>query len=467
MDENTTTPFEMRLSEVPSMPQPQLDLTYSTAIPSNGGTFTANQEVRIPFNVPSECFVDLKRAYLKFNLKNTSASSIYLDPSVGGASVIDNWRVVGGTGALLEEVIHYNNYSAMLRVNDNHAKVSSVNHEEDGAGTDSCLAELLAGPTTQAQVTNGTLTATGATEIAAAGTRTITHRPNSALFNADRYMPLGYTQGVSYISITLSGNATAAIAPAGAAGPPRVFGDVSYETSNWELHLPILRPGPDFAAMFRSAMGSGVPIQIHSVGVQNTQQTITGGSSQSETLTFSTRKRSVKALLAGIRVNSAVTNPEANSISGFLNCAISRYNWAIGGVRIPAQQIECSASDKGELMANTQMALGYFNSDLRGADCISGLSNAKPVSIFYRAAADDKLAKCSRCLFSLDLESYNAAYAGKNLAGQGLPLVLHAQTGDGAQNFGGVNTACLVDTFVIHDTMFILDGATGVITANS
>ena len=64
------TPAEMRLSEVPSMPQPQLELSYATAIPSNGGTFTANQEVRIPFNVPSECFVDLKRAYLKFNLKS-------------------------------------------------------------------------------------------------------------------------------------------------------------------------------------------------------------------------------------------------------------------------------------------------------------------------------------------------------------------------------------------------------------
>jgi hypothetical protein len=404
---------------------------------------------------------------LKFNLKNTAAASIYLDPSIGGASVIDNWRVVGGTGALLEEVIHYNNYSAMLRVNDNHAKVSSVNHEEDGAGTDSCLAQLLAGPTTQAQVTNATLTATGATEIATTATRTITHRPNSAFFNADRYMPLGYTQGVSYLSITLSANSTAAIAPAGAAGPPRVFGEVSYETSNWELHLPILRPGPEFAAMFRSAMGSGVPIQIHSVGVQNTQQTITGGGSQTETLTFSTRKRSVKSLLAGIRINSALTNPEANSVSGFQNCAISEYNYAVGGVRIPAQQIKCSASDKGELMANTQLALGYFNSDLRGCDCISGRNLAKPVSIYYRSAADDKLAKNSRCLFSLDLESYDAAYAGKNLAGQGLPLVLHAQTGDGANNFGDAATACLVDLFVVHDVMFVMDGATGVINANS
>ena len=460
MDENMTTPFEMRLSEVPSMPQPQLDLTYSTAIPSNGGTFTANQEVRIPFNVPSECFVDLKRAYLKFNLKNNaSGASIYLDPSVGGASVIDNWRVVGGTGALLEEVIHYNNYSAMLRVNDNHHKVSSVNHEEDGAGTDSCLEQLRNDAT---GITNAVLTATGATEIANNATRSITHRPNSAFFNADRYMPLGYTQGVSYLSITLSANATAAIAP-NDAGP----GVVAYETSNWELHLPILKPGPEFAAMFRSAMGSGVPIQIHSVGVQNTQQTITGGSSQTETLTFSTRKRSVKSLLGGIRINSSLTNAEANSVSGFQNCAISEYNYSVGGVRIPAQQIKCSASDKGELMANTQLALGYFNSDLRGCDCISGLSDAKPVSIYYRSAADDKLAKPSRCLFSLDLESYDAAYAGKNLAGQGLPLVLHAQTGDGANNFGGAATACLVDLFVVHDVMYVLDGATGVITANS
>lgn len=459
MDENATTPFEMRLSEVPSMPQPQLELSYSTAIPSNGGTFTANQEVRIPFNVPSECFVDLKRAYIKFNLKNTAASSIYLDPSVGGASVIDNWRVVGGTGALLEEVIHYNNYSAMLRVNDNHDKITSVNHEEDGAGTDSCLAQLVCDAT---GVANAVLTATGATEIATTATRTITHRPNSAFFNADRYMPLGYTQGVSYLSITLSANNTAAIAP-NDAGP----GLVSYETSNWELHLPILRPGPEFAAMFRSAMGSGVPIQIHSVGVQNTQQTITGGGSQTETLTFSTRKRSVKSLMSGIRINSALTNAEANSVSGFVNCAISEYNYAVGGVRIPAQQIKCSASDTGELMANTQLALGHFNSNLRGCDCISGRNLAKPVSIYYRSAADDKLAKNSRCLFSLDLESYDAAYAGKNLAGQGLPLVLHAQTGDGANNFGGAATACLVDLFVVHDVMFILDGATGVITANS
>ena len=84
----------MRLSDVPTMPSPQLDLTYATAIPSNGGVFTQNQEVRIPFNVPSECFVDLKRAYLTFNLTNTSGVKLYLDPVIGGATVIDTMRIV-------------------------------------------------------------------------------------------------------------------------------------------------------------------------------------------------------------------------------------------------------------------------------------------------------------------------------------------------------------------------------------
>jgi hypothetical protein len=452
MEEQTSTPFEMRLSDVPTMPSPQLDLTYATAIPSNGGVFTQNQEVRIPFNVPSECFVDLKRAYLTYNLTNTSGVKLYLDPVIGGATVIDTMRIVGGTGALLEEIIHYNAYYASLKMNDNHAKNSSLGHEQEGAGTDSCLdfTNSIA-PTQLAE----TLDAVGITQLAIAGTRGITHRPASGFMNADRYMPLGYTQGVSYMSITLCSDATAMIAGNDATGS-------GYSVSNWELHLPILRPGPEFSAMFRSAMASGVPIQIHSVSAQNTQQTITGGEG-TETLTFSTRKRSVKSLVSALRINSAITNVFNASVSGFVNAGITKYNFSVGGVRIPAQEIAVSESNKGQLLANTQLALGYFNSDLRGVDCISALNTAQPVSIYYRSLGEDFAGKISKCLFCLDLESYNASYAGKNLAGQGLPLVLHCLTGNGAQAIGSP----IVDCWVIHDVMYVLEGMTGVINANS
>ncbi len=452
-NENTTTPFEMRLSEVPSMPQPQLDLTYATAIPSNGGTFTNNQEVRIPLNVPAECFVDMKRAYLKYNLKNTSGKAQYLDPVIGGATVIDNWRVVGGTGALLEEVIHYNNYYAVLKTNDNAGVRDTLGNLQEGASTDSSQQTFVATGQDEAA-----LVATGATKLANGGSRTITHRPASAFFNADRYMPLGYTQGTTYISITLCADATAMICANDQLG-------AGYETSNWELHLPILKPGPDFAAMFRSAMGSGVPIQIHSVGAQNTQQAITEGAGGQQTLTFSTRKRSVKSLITSIRRNSSLTSNLAASCSGFISAGITEYNFSVGGVRIPAQQIKCSPDDPGELISNTQLALGYFSSDLRGVGCNAARNTPKPISSYIQAAATDEKTshKASKCQFSLDLESYNASYAGKNLAGQGLPLVLHCTTGDG----DNVNSASLCDCYVVHDTMFILDGASGVITANS
>ena len=454
MDGNAQTPFEMRLSEVPSMPQPQLELSYSTAIPSNGGVFKAAQEVRINFNAPSESFVDLKRAYLKYTLTNKSGHKRFLDPVIGGATAIDTFRVVGGTGALLEEIIHYNNYYAVLKTNDNGRVRDSLGHISEGASTDS--AQPTFSDTGQ---NDNDLDASGAKSLANNGSITITHRPASAFFNADRYLPLGYTQGNSYVSLTLCQNETVFIAASDAT--PDASG---FEISNVELHLPILKPGPEFAAMFRSAMGSGVPIQIHSVGVQNTQQSITSGANNSETLTFSTRKRSVKSLMVGIRNNAAITRNVAASVSGFINCAISEYNFSVGGVRVPAQLIKCSTTDQGELIANTQLALGYFSSDLRGVNCLEQRHLVKPVSNYYRSANDEKAnKKTSKCQFAVDLESYNAAYAGKNLAGQGLPLVLHCTTGDG----DNANSASLCDMYVIHDVMYVLDGATGVISANS
>ena len=455
MEDNSTTPMEMRLSEVPGLPSPELELTYTTAIPMNGSTFSENQEVRIGLNVPDNAFCDLKRAYLKYKINNTGGAPIFLDPLIGGASVIDNWRVIGGTGALLEEVIHYNAFYAVMTANKNVDVVSTIHHLYEGASKRPGKAE---------KVETGTadLTGVGLTSITNGESRVITHRPQSAFFNADRYMPLGFSQGLNYLSLTLAQNTTAFISQSGT-------DSATYTISEVELHLPILKPGPEFASMFRSAMSSGVPIQIHSVGVQNTQQAIPASTTGENTLTFSTRKRSVKSLVNALRLNTAITSSLANSVSGFVNCDISEYNYSVGGMRIPAQRIkvntDANGKDTGELLANQQLALGHYSSDLRGICSIDGRHNADPIETFL--ITDEKTSKeGGKALFSLDLESYNSAFAGKNLAGQGLPLVFHAQTGSkGIQNQAG--GAVLCDLYVIHDVVYVLDGMTGVITANS
>ena len=461
MEDNSTTPIEMRLSEVPGMPSPEMELTYTTAIPMNGNTFTQNQEVRIGLNVPENCFVDLKRAYLKYKLNNTMASAKgYLDPLVGGVSVIDNWRVIGGTGALLEEVIHYNTFCAVMNANKNVDVVSTIHHLYEGAGKNPGTALL----TKVDGDGNNDANITGLTQIAFGESRVITHRPQSAFFNADRYMPLGYTQGLTYISLTLAQNGTAFII----SEEDKAVAS-AYTISEVELHLPILKPGPEFASMFRSAMSSGVPIQIHSVGVQNTQQAMPQNANSEQTLTFSTRKRSVKSLINALRVSAGMALDEANSVSGFVNADTTEYNYSVGGMRIPAQRIKVNTAtngkDAGELIANTQLALGHFSSDLRGICSIEKIADMKGGGTETYLIDTENTGKCGKAVFALDLESYNSAFAGKNLAGQGLPLVYHAQVSNtkGAQSLGALQ----LDLYVIHDVVYVLDGMTGVITANS
>jgi len=457
MEDNSTTPIEMRLSEVPSLPAPEMELTYTTAIPMNGATFTQNQEVRIGLNVPQDCFVDLKRAYLKYKLNNTGAGAGSLDPLVGGVSVIDNWRVIGGTGALLEEVIHYNTFYAVMNANKNKDVVSTVHHLYEGASKNPAIALKTNGNDTNAVL--GPLTS-----ITNGQSRVITHRPQSAFFNADRYMPLGYTQGLTYISMTLAQNGTAFII-----SNENEANASSYSISEVELHLPILKPGPEFASMFRSAMSSGIPIQIHSVGVQNTQQAMPNGANGEQTLTFSTRKRSVKSLVNVLRPAGNISLDERNSVSGFVCADTTEYNFSVGGMRIPASRIKVQAGingkDAGELLANTQLALGHYSSDLRGVCSIQTIADMSGGGTETYLIDSEHDGNCGKAVFALDLESYNSAFAGKNLAGQGLPLVYHASVGgtEGAQ----ANGALQCDLYVIHDVVYVLDGMTGVITANS
>ena len=486
-DENMMTPIEMRLSEISGQPTPQMDLSYVVAIPNNGSTYTQNMEVRIPLNVPTDAFVDLKRAYLKYKI-TAKTNPVFLDPLVGGSTVIENWRVISGNGALLEEVIHYNNFYAVMKSNDNDYHRETVGHLGDGSSVRPAQALKYSGD----NGADAALVSKNLVKIAVDQSRNIIHKPQSAFFNADRYMPLGFSNGTCYISITLAQNSTATISSTAGVG--------TYEVGEWELHLPILKPSVEFAQMFRSAMSSGVPVQIHSVGVHNTQQTITSTGTGEQTLTFSTRKRSVKSLITSMRLNAGITDPEANSVSGFVNCNISQYNYSVGGMRVPAQPLAVSTAtngfNAGEIMSQQQLALGHFNSNLRGICCMdnAGLTDytltqalttnvastytqnaivnvsipldLKSSNTYFGAEGQNEQTGllAGKNQFSIDLESYNASFAGKNLSGQGLPVVLHATVGaNGANALGAV----LCDLYVLHDTVFVLDGLTGTITANS
>ena len=72
----------------------------------------------------------------------------------------------------------------------------------------------------------------------------------------------------------------------------------------------------------------------------------------------------------------------------------------------------------------------------------------------------------SKIAYGLDLESYGHSdvQSGKNLANQGLPIVFNA-TQD-ATNFTSALPG-IIDTFLMYDVIYTLDGVSGTISASS
>jgi len=454
------TPSVLRYSDqIPQM-SPQMDLQYVTLIPSNGGTFGPNNEIRLPINVPADSFCDMKKAYLKFKVTmagTVAANSVnHIDPYAGGAQFISTFRVVSGTGALLSETQHYDALVAIMRMYENSDVLATRRAVTEGTTQTPATCRVVSKKDGRpvAEITGQQSIALGN------ASRVFCHEPIDPVFNADKLMPFGYTQGTTYVSLqlnTLNGGLCQASDATNAA--------TGWTISEVELIMPVLRPGPEFANNFRTLIQSGLPINIHSVGFQNSQQNLAENATGMETITFSTRKRSVKSVMTALRINELLSDGKCNSASGFKTNDAIDFQYSIGGKRMPAAPIKVSGEtngyDAGSLLNNTLQALGHYNSNLRGFSGDVNIGNG----IYIQGGAGDKN-NSSKCVFALDLETYGEGLNGVNLAGQGLPLVLHLNSGGDAGR-ASTESALIADLYVVHDVIFTLDGVSGTMSASS
>jgi len=126
---------------------------------------------------------------------------------------------------------------------------------------------------------------------------------------------------------------------------------------------------------------------------------------------------------------------------------------------MPSKNVTLSTSDIGEAYANL-------------VGCLSNLGNiysstGMNASTFY--LADDTATSASKIAYALDLEAYGHSdvQSGKNLANQGLPLVLEITTTDDNTSNQAKTADVAVDCFLLHDVVYSLDGVSGNITANA
>ena len=453
------TPSVLRYSDILKVGTPIADMNYHTLIPSNGGSFTANQMIRIPFNIPTDSFANLKGAYIKFKITNAdSSNAVALDPIIGGAAVIDTFRIVSGTGALLEEIIHYNAIYSLM--ND----MVSVSHRESNGNVMEGSAETplnglglaLGGTGANNVASDPTTNVRGL--IPASGSKTITHVPMSGFFQCDRLAPLGFATGTSTIEIVLAQENFPLTFNNDASSP-----NTAWTISEVELHVPVLRMGSEFNASFRQLLSSGIPINWHSTSYHNVQTNVPVNAGGADTtLTVSTRKRSVKSIFTLFRKTADLTDLHADSASCRRSLGISRYRYTIGGVQMPHGDIKVSGTDLGEAYATL-------------TQCLSNLGNVYASTCMnndnYRLAVDQDgasgQATASKIAYGLDLESYGHSdvQSGKNLSNQGLPIVFNGQLGTGTTSQAST-ASCLCDMYLLYDVVYSLDGVSGTITAN-
>jgi len=461
------TPSVLRYSDMIKVGTPIADTQIHTLIPSNGGTFQPNQQIRIPFNIPTDSFANLKGAYLNYTINNASiggaggVANLYFDPVVGGAGIIDTWRVVSGTGALLEEIQHYSVIYGIC------ADMVSEDHRQTHLGV---MERSSPDPLNNGVVglsigaaTGGDLDADGQrtkSVIPTNGSQTITHKPMSGLFNADRLAPLGFATGTSYVEITLPSVNNPFVVDKTINGTTIT---PFWNITNVELVVPVLRMGSEFNSSFRQLLSAGVPINWHSTSYHNVQSSLASGTSSNITNTVSARKRSVKSIISCIRRTADLTSKLVDSNTARRSAGITQWNYEVGGIQYPAKNIkqtpQIALTGSGRNMGETFAQL---------QNCFANLGNIYTGTCITQdnfLAADD-VATASKVAYGLDLESYGHSdvQSGKNLANQGLPIVFNA-------NISGTNilsaSAGLLDTFLMYDVIYTLDGVSGTISASS
>lgn len=444
IDDQVRTPHALSYSDMIKVAVPTGSLNYARNIPSNGGTFSPDQIINIPMNVAVNSFVDTKRAYISYKVNNTGTTDHLFIDRCGASVFFDSMRVTGPTGNEISNCQHYNALCAILADYAPADHTATTLNISGGAAAAPVSTVPSVGAVTDLAATGGR------TYIEKGENKTFSHVPQIGFFNTDKYLPLGFLNGQCTVSITLASLNTGALT--------NKDKTTTWTISNVELHLPVIRVSEEFASNFRSLMASGINVSAHCNDVSNNTSTVSKSATGQQDIIIANRKRSVKALLAMSRLSDGITKTEVESVSARRSLGISQYQWNVAGVSIPAAPVNgdntATSANYGQYLLETQRAMGHLGSTVHSL--ATGTAE-------YMKATDSTTA--SKIVYGLDLEAYSGALSGVNL-GSALPLVWQPHIGSSTES-ATTTGACTIDVFSYYDSMIVLDGVTGTLTANN
>ena len=232
------------------------------------------RSIRIPISVPDGHFIDTHQSFLRFTIKNTSATAdatTTIKPDPNYSCVFRRIRWGGSNGAVLEDLNHVNLLNAILyqyQVPQDHYK--SV-----------------------ASIMNG-VSATGALKDATALTKgeefTAHVQLLSSFWNSEKYCPAGWVKG-SPLTLELEIDDLANCFCVANDTP----GVVSYENTNVELVCQTVYFDSAFNNTFGAMLGQIGGVQYHSTGYNSVVNVV--AASANLNVNIHARAMSLKGLL--------------------------------------------------------------------------------------------------------------------------------------------------------------------------
>lgn len=357
--------------------------------PQTTNTFlysSGQRTIRIPLT--SSGFLDPMHSFLRFKIRgittpaSTAANTQKLRLDGSASCWINRLRVEGSDGSELERIESYNVLAAML-------DTIVVNHDTS-AGLDSVMSGKNV-PYYGSAVANfpnyGAFIPTSGGPSASPGSDNAGVRASyvvrlaSAMFNTDKFIPVGFISGAGLtLELQLEDPRTAFVVQE----PGQV---IDYEISDIEFVGHVMEFSTEFEQAFGASLMQRGPVYFHGTTYRNYVYTVTNSTQFS--IPVAERCRSLKALLVAIRDNADTSSQTAYSVSRRTGHNLKQYQFKIGSVVYPQQPVNFDDEtnvapffipNRSEAFAETLKAFAGL-SDLRIAPNVYGTTtNSDPAA---------------------------------------------------------------------------------------
>jgi hypothetical protein len=351
----------------------------SQFLASNASVFTeSNNTVRI--NVSSGGFLDLKKAVLELDLKNTTTETIHLDGSA--ECVINRIRILSSDGSEIERIDQYGQLASVLEQytsSDGSARVKSIQKgsprfidetasfvsvpsaADPAAGAQKATAYETGISVSVENTTSASPPVNNKTKVIVEGKGGVGYSQlqcdQLATLKTRKYsfgLKLGFFNPATnkllppntpfQLEISLGKAAECLVNKAGTAA-------VAYEVQNCELHVPtVVVNDPEYMASVNARLSGGVSFKCNSYN--HFVNTTSGGGTGKDTIQISARARSLKGLMSIMRKQSKISSDDDFKLSKRTIQYISDYQYKINSTNYPVDRVNVKI-DGGDVEGGT------------------------------------------------------------------------------------------------------------------